>query len=219
MLDNSSGFFQHAQDSLEKFKNFFTLVGEKRWRWREIQMHEFGCKAWKDCHLYMDFYIHDYTDGSSRSCRSGLSQAKSNISVLRLQTWREEPNSAELYRSRGKACKEREGGPRRCLTFTRHGNATSAAISIVWSSCQRSQGPTAPKLPWWTVHFWRSPSSFLPWLGTQERKHKWFGPLSSASSCWCHSPITEQSKVLFQYKACLAQGLLQEKNNIKMCET
>lgn len=110
MLNNSFSFFRHALDSLEEFKIFFTLVGEKRWRWREIQLHEFGCKSWKDCHLYMDFYINDYADGSPRSCRSELSQAKSKFSVLRLQTWRKEPNSAWLYRSRGQACKGREGG-------------------------------------------------------------------------------------------------------------
>lgn len=119
----------------------------------------------------LDFYIHAYADGSPRSCKSGLPHAKSKLSVLRLQTWRKELNSAWLYRSQGQACKDSEGHPGCCLAFT-NGNATSAAISIVWSSCWRSQGPTAPKLPWRTVHFWRSPASLLPWLGLQEKKHK-----------------------------------------------
>lgn len=41
-------------------------------------------------------------------------------------------------------CKEREWGPRRCLTFISHGNATSAAPSIVWPSCRGAKAPRHP---------------------------------------------------------------------------
>lgn len=55
------------------------------------------------------------------------------LSVLRLETWRRQPDTAWLYRSQRQVCRkeERRGGPRRCVAFTNHCGALSAAPSTV----------------------------------------------------------------------------------------